>query len=386
MADVGQGSIPQFCRLDSLHGNHAQPVVLKRFSVKVTTPFGDFKVSGHMGGHGIAFVVLNGYTSHSSMYLAAMGQLARHFKVIVANVAGHGGTDPLPRGHSRTEYQAELVAHTLDALGVKKCVLAGHSLGGLVAALVTSSYPDRVIELILLNSITGETWDHRIDEIRPLVNQLTDGNILQRMRALVLLPPLVAPLIGHLVKDSLGMAANATHSGQSPSLLWVSAGAYGTTLLHPTRLIPAGLSILSANPSAPILDKIATAQVPVVVIYGEGDPVVTLADAISTRKRSGGRLILVERAKHADSGHSWLLEDPATLHGILEDGLRGPLGIILRDEVRAAGLNPHIATQRMLESRFYEANAPALAFTPPLRFAKRAGGSGRMVPWQHHAA
>lgn len=386
MVYSGQGELPQYLRIDPWFGGDNAPIKLGKLRILVKTTFGTFGVEIQIGGHGIPLVFVNGYTSSSAMYENAVGRFAYGFKMILVNIAGHGGSESLPRGHSDAESQAELLTCTLDALGIKRCILAGHSLGGLLAAIVTSNHPDRVIELILLNSITGENWDLRIAKIRPLINDVGQGRWLARVRAEVLLPPLVAPLIASLAVDSVVMAFNAARIGRSPVLLLRGAMIYGAA----ARLIPPGLSILAAAPSVPILEKIARTNVPVVVVYGENDPMISLADAKSTMALTGGRLIVVHQTPHAGSGHSWLLEHPATLPAILDEALRrGPLGIILRDEVIAAGLNPHIATQRMLEEAcayFYEVNAPALTFTPLMRFGKPPSESAPVVPWSHYAA
>lgn len=67
------------------------------------------------------------------------------------DLAGHGGTDPLPHRHGLVPLAAHVVA-TLDALGIERCHLVGNSLGGAVAMEVTARAPERVVDLVLLDS------------------------------------------------------------------------------------------------------------------------------------------------------------------------------------------------------------------------------------------
>ncbi|QWR78281.1 alpha/beta fold hydrolase [Candidatus Magnetomonas plexicatena] len=51
------------------------------------------------------------------------------------------------------EYLASLINNFLNALGLKRVTLVGHSMGGGIAQLTALNYPERVEKLVLVNSI-----------------------------------------------------------------------------------------------------------------------------------------------------------------------------------------------------------------------------------------
>ena len=67
------------------------------------------------------------------------------FKVIAVDTAGHGGTLGLPTGAQSLASYAELLGRVLDHLGVKRAVLAGHSMGGRLVTELAATQPERVI-------------------------------------------------------------------------------------------------------------------------------------------------------------------------------------------------------------------------------------------------
>jgi pimeloyl-ACP methyl ester carboxylesterase len=73
-------------------------------------------------------------------------------RVITMDLPGFGLTGPNARDDYRTATYVGFVIDLLDTLAVKKCVLAGNSLGGEIAWQVAVSSPGRVERLILVDS------------------------------------------------------------------------------------------------------------------------------------------------------------------------------------------------------------------------------------------
>jgi pimeloyl-ACP methyl ester carboxylesterase len=74
--------------------------------------------------------------------------LAKDLRVIAPLRPGYGATELDPPLNGRDE-EAENVRDVLDALGIERPVLVGHSLGGWLAATVAARFPDRVSALVL---------------------------------------------------------------------------------------------------------------------------------------------------------------------------------------------------------------------------------------------
>lgn len=79
---------------------------------------------------------------------AAEPSLAARRRVLV-DLLGYGMSDrPQGAEYSLTR-QAQIVTDLLDHLGINRCQLVGHSMGGAVAVMVASERPDLVCDLIL---------------------------------------------------------------------------------------------------------------------------------------------------------------------------------------------------------------------------------------------
>lgn len=86
--------------------------------------------------------------------------LAERFRVIVPLRPGYGATELDPPLNGRDE-EAENVRDVLDALGIERTALAGHSLGGWLAAAVAEGFPGRVSALVLGAPFGLDVPEHR---------------------------------------------------------------------------------------------------------------------------------------------------------------------------------------------------------------------------------
>jgi pimeloyl-ACP methyl ester carboxylesterase len=99
---------------------------------------------------GEPLLLLHGYTDSSRTWSLLVPYLDK-YRLLIPDQRGHGASDA-PEccyGTSEFAYDARLF---LDALGVKKAAVAGHSLGSLVAITMAAEYPDRVSRVVLIGS------------------------------------------------------------------------------------------------------------------------------------------------------------------------------------------------------------------------------------------
>lgn len=93
-------------------------------------------------------LAIHGITgSHASWHLVAS---AHGGQVIAPDLRGRGGSGTLPGPYGMAAHAADCVA-VLDALGIERATVVGHSMGGFVAAVLTHRYPDRVGRLVLVD-------------------------------------------------------------------------------------------------------------------------------------------------------------------------------------------------------------------------------------------
>jgi 3-oxoadipate enol-lactonase len=96
---------------------------------------------------GPPLVLLHGLGEGSADWDGVAPAFARHWRVYALDLRGHGRSD-WPGAYSVELMRADVLGF-LDALGLDRVDLIGHSMGGLVACLLAQESPERVRALIL---------------------------------------------------------------------------------------------------------------------------------------------------------------------------------------------------------------------------------------------
>jgi len=104
-------------------------------------------------GEGPTLLLLHGagYLSSADSWLASIGGLAEDYHVLAPDFLNWGLGDPYPREFSFA-YLVDFVREFQDALGIERCHVAGHSMGGWLASLLAYESPQRIDKLILVAS------------------------------------------------------------------------------------------------------------------------------------------------------------------------------------------------------------------------------------------
>jgi len=132
-------------------------------------------------------VFLHGFASSVYSWRHAMGALAAHYRVIAFDRPGFGLSGRPLEGDwtGESPYSMRSSAHQtlalMDALGVERAVLVGHSQGASVAVLVADECPGRVEGLVLVSAPTGS----RRFRSRPYLDKIRSLPQLRRLAPLV---------------------------------------------------------------------------------------------------------------------------------------------------------------------------------------------------------
>lgn len=206
-------------------------------------------------------------------------------RVVALDLKGHGFSDKPPLD---AEYSASamtsFVLETMDAVGLARASIVGHSMGGAISASVALSAPDRVDRLALLAPVGfGEVF------------ALPLGRLVS--------PQAAVPLLPRLARVAPQLAVAATFR-----LIW---GAGPVTLTRddiaqysaPTQFAeyaPALRHLVHAFEWLPHADEqLARLRCPVLVLFGTKDRVVIPRRAEElVRRVPDGRLELVPGAGH----------------------------------------------------------------------------------------
>lgn len=104
-------------------------------------------VWGELGGD-LPVLAIHGLTASSRAWLEVATRLPG--PVIAPDLRGRGGSGELPGPYGMAAHAADCVA-ALDALGVDRAAVVGHSMGGFVAAVLAHRHPGRVARLVLVD-------------------------------------------------------------------------------------------------------------------------------------------------------------------------------------------------------------------------------------------
>jgi N-formylmaleamate deformylase len=100
------------------------------------------------GGSRPPLILLHGLTANGACWTAVARALEADYDVIMPDARGHGQSSAPDLGY-RYEDHANDVVGLIEALGVDRPILIGHSMGGLTAAVVAGRNPKLLRGLVL---------------------------------------------------------------------------------------------------------------------------------------------------------------------------------------------------------------------------------------------
>jgi pimeloyl-ACP methyl ester carboxylesterase len=261
-------------------------------------------VDGHLVRYGVvgagrSALFLHGWGLRPNAYLRAIEAMAgAGCRVIAPCLPGFGGTSELSADERTFPGYGAWVGRFCDAVGADDlAVVAGHSMGGGVAAAFVHHRPDQVGSLLLANAIGGPTWAMFPNEVRTMVQRPFwdwgrhfGGDLLYSPRALRVLPTLVEDFAVNLVRNPLGMFRT-------------------------------GEFIRRADLVTEVAD-IAARGIPVSVVWSDRDRLVPRSAFDDLRRAAGVQGTVVE------GSHAWPIAEPEMFGELaisaLVDARRGP--------------------------------------------------------------
>jgi pimeloyl-ACP methyl ester carboxylesterase len=136
---------------------------------KIQTTSGAY--SALEAGAGPPIVMLHGLGGTKASFMPTIAALAPSFRTIAVDLLGFGDSDkPLGASYG-PQFQARGIAALLDALGIERAHLIGHSMGGRVALELGFEHPERTIGLVLMTPamawLSERRWAPYLRWIRP---------------------------------------------------------------------------------------------------------------------------------------------------------------------------------------------------------------------------
>lgn len=123
------------------------------------------------GGSGEPLLLMHGLSANCRHFdgLITAG-LATHFRVLAVDLRGRGLSDkPAGMVYAPADHARDIIG-MLDALGIEKVLLGGHSYGGLMTMYIGAHYPERVKKMVILDA--GIMHPKVKDLIAPAIRRL----------------------------------------------------------------------------------------------------------------------------------------------------------------------------------------------------------------------
>ncbi|MBQ9417100.1 MAG: alpha/beta fold hydrolase [Bacteroidales bacterium] len=106
-------------------------------------------------------VLLHGYLQSLDVWSPYVITYMNHLRIITIDLPGHGFTDNFCDIHTM-DFMARVVRSALVEVGINRCVMVGHSMGGYVALSFANQFPQSLCGLGLINSHAfADTPEHR---------------------------------------------------------------------------------------------------------------------------------------------------------------------------------------------------------------------------------
>ncbi len=246
-------------------------------------------VEYHVGGAGEPLLLVHGLGGSAENWVEVVPELVQRHRVIAIDLPGHAGSGTLARGATMDEFAAA-TASVLDAENVERTLVAGHSLGGLVALRLARMRPGLVGGLLLVAPAGIATTSRRVEALVIAAATIRPGRAAARFRhrwadrswyRRALFRP-------WFVSDHLALTPRATH------------GLLSAQLRHTDTKV-AGLAMTADDPRR----DLPGITCPVVVLWGARDAQLPLEDAFEYARRLHAKLRVV-----ADCGHLVIVERP----------------------------------------------------------------------------
>jgi len=106
-------------------------------------------------GQGEPLILLNGGPGFSHDYFQELRALSRYARLVFFDQRGTGKSDKADPGTYTIDANVEDVENLRSALDLGRCIVLGHSWGGMLAQAYVLKYPQSVSKLILADTFSS---------------------------------------------------------------------------------------------------------------------------------------------------------------------------------------------------------------------------------------
>jgi pimeloyl-ACP methyl ester carboxylesterase len=198
------------------HVHHVAAAVVQKHVVLPDGPRLAYVEQGDADGTPV--ILLHGYTDSLRSYDRVLPYLPSSLHVFAVTQRGHGESAK-PEGSYASEVLARDVAAFMDAFGLARAVIVGHSMGSIVAMRFAVEYPQRVQALILEGAFMPRPANADVikflDEVQGLKDPIDPG-FAREFQQSTLARPVPPEFLDTIVDESLKVPAHVWRAALQP--------------------------------------------------------------------------------------------------------------------------------------------------------------------------
>ena len=254
-----------------------------------------YREVGEVGSGDRPFVLVHGFTGSGLDFEEQLPQLAAERRVVALDQRGHGDSTNTgdPSSYTFEQLNLDLEAF-LDALGIERCDLLGHSMGGIVALRFVLAHPERVASLVLMDTAASasEGMSRRMLEgAAGLARSQGMEKLLEGMRSTsaVTQQPAAAAFEARIGSERFWERIRTKIFAMDPEAF----AALGAELLDQESLVP----------------RLGEIDCPTLVLVGEQDANLLPAADVLEKEIRGARRATIPNAAHSpqhENAERWL--------------------------------------------------------------------------------
>lgn len=234
------------------------------------------EINYQQGGEGFPLLLIHGFTGNLRNWALQAPVLTRSFRMVSFDLRGHGHSEKPTRPE---DYSLELMAEDahglLEHLGIDRCCVIGHSMGGMVAQHLALTHPEPVSALVLVDTAAEITSAMRTSDGARLLEIAHDRGMEAVFEEQLRINPMADQIRGQ--PQLLGLWRQ--------QFLLTSREAY----------IYCAQAIVGREP---LLDKLPAIGVPTLIICGENDDPMVEASRRMHELVAGSELVIIPGAGH----------------------------------------------------------------------------------------
>jgi pimeloyl-ACP methyl ester carboxylesterase len=254
-----------------------------------------------VGGAGPPLVLVHGLGGSASNWVMLAPELARHRRVIVPELPGHGGSEAVPRGSTLAPF-ADAVAAVIEQEGAAPAPVVGHSLGGVVVLRLALQRRRVVAGLVIASGAGISSATPYARRVLEVAGAVKPGRRAARHRSRI---------ARHAFLRTL--AFGYWFVADPPALSVRAADGFLEGHVRHTDTLTAMRALVRDDPRT----ELHPIDCPVLLVWGASDNQLPLDDAFDYARRLRAPLRVIP-----DCGHLLIGERPDACLDAIEDFLR----------------------------------------------------------------